>query len=178
MSKRSRPFSQGDCDALCGCYCIVNAVHYLNSYIDDEKAEIIFMEILHTLNDSEELLIRIEEGTGKREIRKLMDYLNIDHHIHWYKPFHRNTNLTLKQVWDSMSYFLQQPQQGVILLLLRYEDQGHWTLIKKVTDKTLYLFDSDNMKSIQRRQTTLSRYTRKRPYTLIPTTLYYLTLKP
>ena len=175
---RNNPFTQGSCDALCGCYCIVNAVHYLRRYIDDEQAETIFMDILHELKDSDELLVRIEEGTGKREIRKLMDYLKADHHIHWRKPFRRKTNLTLKQVWKSMSCFLEQPQHGIILLLIRYEGLGHWTLIKKVTDKTLILFDSDNLKVIQRRRCTLSHYNKKRQYTLHPTTIYYLTLNP
>lgn len=178
MSKRSQPFVQGDCDALCGCYCIVNAVHYLHGYIDDEQAENIFMDILHELNDSEELLIRIEEGTGKREIRKLMDYLKTDHHIYWHKPFRYKTNQTLKNIWNSMSCFLEQAQHGIILLLIRHEGEGHWTLIKKVTDKTLILFDSDNLKVILRRRCTLSHFSKNRPYTLHPTTIYYLTRKP
>lgn len=177
MTKRSIPFRQGSLDALCGVYAVVNALCYLQRSISNEEAENIFIDILLELGDSEDLLNRIVEGTGRREIRQLMNYLNAEHNIHWHKPFSCKTNLTLNKVWVSMKTFLEQPERGVILALI-IEDGIHWSLIRKMSDKRIYLYDSENIKKMYRKRCAVTQHNSKRSNVIHPTSLYYLTLKP
>ena len=176
MTKRSIPFRQGGLDALCGVYAVVNALCYLQRSINNDEAEDIFIDILIELEDSKELLNRIVDGTGRREIHYLMDYLNTEHNIHWYKPFNRITKLTLNQVWHSMKTFLEQPKRGVILALI-IEEGIHWSLVRKMSDKKIYLYDSENIKTIYRKRCSITYHNPKRPNVVHPLNLYYLTLK-
>lgn len=177
MPKRPlKPFVQGNLDSLCGAYSVVNAVHYLCGPLCETRATSLFLDVLAQLEDSNVLLTRIDEGTRRREIRGLIQHLSQKYPLQWEKPFSTSTNLTTAKVWNAISSFLNQ-HKGIVLTGVRHKNAGHWTLINRIDEKSIWLFDSDHMKVIHRYRCTISKHSKQRPYVLLPTTLYFIRCK-
>ena len=173
MTRRIKPYQQGNLDSLCGAYCAVNVVHYLCGPFPENKATDVFLNILDHLEDSTDLVSRIYEGTGRREIRQLMNFLMKKYPIIWHKPFEASTDLSVHKVWKSITQFLHE-HNGIVIAGLCYKGGGHWTLIREITPKSIRLFDSDNMKVVYRHQCSVKKHSKNRPYVLQPSTLYFV----
>lgn len=172
MSKRRhKKYYQGSLDALCGVYSLINAVRLLKP-LSKEDAKQLFVDILIKLDQSEDIVDYIDLGMGTRDMHQLMLMLTDDYGIQFKKPFHRS-NVTLHQVWSVISTFHNE-RRGVCVISIGGKDWEHWTVIEKVTNKRLVLFDSSGIKNINRKHCTLKKYTPHRPRILFPTTVYLL----
>jgi len=150
VKRRLKPYLQGQLDAFCGVYCVVNAVHYLCGPITPSHAELLFIKIMKHLEHSRSAIRRLSRGTRIKEISKALDNIIVkDYPICKLKPFNRNITVTLEELWSDLSEFLSS-ENGIVILGMDGK-HGHWSLVRKVTNNSLLLFDSDGLKRLSKR---------------------------
>ncbi|MDP1548047.1 MAG: hypothetical protein Q8L87_18710 [Anaerolineales bacterium] len=167
------PFQQGGLDSLCGLYSIINAERIINRSSDEESQEL-FDDLIHYLARRKllgkfliggiihrEMLVVLDKVVGKKRI------LNV-----WI-PWRGVANPDLTTFWKSMQYFLDgTPGRSIILGLQGYHD--HWTVIEKITNRSILLYDSALIKRLSRAECTTGYATWRRKHLLYPAQTYYL----
>lgn len=150
VKRRLKPYLQGQLDAFCGVYCVVNAVHYLCGPITPSHAEALFLKLMKYLEHSRSVMRRLSKGTRIKEISKVLDNIIIkDYPIRKLKPFNHNITVTLDELWCDLKEFLSD--ENSIVILGMDGKHGHWSLVRKVTNNSLLLFDSDGLQRLSKR---------------------------
>ncbi len=80
------------------------------------------------------------------------------------KPFHKNSDATIDDFWERTEDFLLVPNRAAIVSL-----PNHWSVIRSISAKRLYLFDSSGLHFLNKSNCTTEK--------LVPTLTYYLELK-
>lgn len=167
------PFQQGGLDSLCGLYSIVNAERFINRSTDDESQQL-FDDLIHYLSRRgllgkfliggilhPQMLIILDKVVGKKRIA------NVE------IPWRGVPNPDLTTFWKSMQAFLDgTPGRSIILGLQGYHD--HWTVIEKITNRSILLYDSARIKRLPRSSCTTVYATGKRKHVLLPAQTYFL----
>jgi len=167
------PFQQGGLDSLCGLYSIINAERIVNHSSDDETQQL-FNDLIHYLSRRgllskflidgiihKEMLVILDKVVGKKRIA------NVE------IPFRGVTNPDLTTFWKSMQAFLDgTPGRSIILGLQGYHD--HWTVIEKITNRSILLYDSALIKRLPRISCTTVYATYQRKHVLLPAQTYFL----
>ncbi len=155
------PNYQGRLDGLCGVYSIINALHAkLNWSSADAKEAFTFLCKEINLVDGR-LHEVIVDGMGPRLLGHLLDRLSADflakRNVTLARRFAFRTVpvSSLKEYWGRLeSHLAQEGPCSVILGLSgRY---NHWTVVAGMSSRSIEVFDSDNLKRISRRHSTVS----------------------
>ena len=168
-----RPFQQGGLDSLCGLYSIINAERFVNHSTDRESQQL-FDSLIHYLARHglltkflingiihTEMLVILKKVVGKKRISNVQI------------PFRGVQNPDLTRFWKSMQYFLDgTPGRAIILGLQGYHD--HWTVIEKITNRSILLYDSSLIKRLPRSRCTTVYATWQRKHLLLPAQTYFL----
>ena len=170
---RQPPFQQGGLDSLCGLYSIINAERMINRSSDEETqqlfddlvnflarrkllSKLLIGGIIHT-----EMLMILDKVVGKQRIANV------------YVPWRGVPNPDLTTFWKSMQAFLDgTPGRSIILGLQGYHD--HWTVIEKITNRSILLYDSALIKRLPRISCTTVYATYQRKHVLLPAQTYFL----
>jgi hypothetical protein len=92
-------------------------------------------------------------------------------------PWRGIHNPDLTAFWKSMQAFLDgSPRRAIILGLKGYHD--HWTVIDKITNRSIKLYDSALINSLPRSSCTTVYATWKRKHLLLPAQTYFLSNDP
>jgi hypothetical protein len=167
------PFQQGGLDSLCGLYSIINAERIIN-FSSDEESQQLFDDLIHYLSRRKlltkfliggimhtEMLVILRKVVGKKRISNVRI------------PFRGMPNPDLTTFWKSMQHFLDgTPGRSIILGLQGYHD--HWTVIEKITNRSILLYDSSLIKRLPRAECTTVYATWKRKHLLYPAQTYFL----
>lgn len=167
------PFQQGGLDSLCGLYSIINAERIINRTSDDATQQL-FDDLIHYLSRRglltkflisgiihTEMLVILNKVVGKKRISNVRI------------PFRGVPNPDLTTFWKSMQHFLDgTPGRAIILGLQGYHD--HWTVIEKITSRSILLYDSALIKRLPRSSCTTVYATWKRKHVLLPAQTYFL----
>ena len=167
------PFQQGGLDSLCGLYSIINAERIVNRSTDDETQQL-FNDLIHYLSRRgllskflidgiihKEMLVILNKVVGKKRIANME------------VPFRGVPNPDLTTFWKSMQAFLDgTPGRSIILGLQGYHD--HWTVIEKITNRSILLYDSALIKRLPRSSCTTVYATWQRKHVLLPAQTYFL----
>lgn len=167
------PFQQGGLDSLCGLYSIINAERFINRSTDDETQQL-FNDLVHYLSRRrllskfliggiihKEMLVILDKVVGKKRIANV-----------WI-PWRGVPNPDLTTFWKSMQSFLDgTPGRSIILGLQGYHD--HWTVIEKITNRSILLYDSALIKRLPRSSCTTVYATWQRKHVLLPAQTYFL----
>jgi hypothetical protein len=167
------PFQQGGLDSLCGLYSVINAERFIN-HSSDEETQQLFDDLIHYLARRKllskfliggiihsEMLVILKKVVGKKRISNVQ--------IRW-RGVH---NPDLTAFWKSMQRFLDgTPGRAIILGLKGYHD--HWTVIEKITNQSIQLYDSALIKRLPRSSCTTVYATWKRKHLLLPAQTYFL----
>jgi hypothetical protein len=179
MIKRSRifselpPFQQGGLDSLCGLYSIINAERIINSS-SDEESQRLFDDLIHYLSRRgllgkflvggilhPQMLMILDKVVGRKRISNV-----------WI-PYRGVPNPDLTKFWKSMQRFLDgTPGRAIILGLQGYHD--HWTVIERITNRSILLYDSALIKRLPRYSCTTVYPAGKRQHVLLPAQTYFL----
>ncbi len=167
------PFQQGGLDSLCGLYSIINAERIINHSTDDETQQLfdgliyylsrrrllskfLIGGILHT-----QMLVILKKVVGKKRISNVQI------------PWRGVQNPDLTTFWKSMQNFLDgTPGRAIILGLQGYHD--HWTVIERITSRSILLYDSALIKRLPRSRCTTVHSNGKRWHQLLPAQTYFL----
>lgn len=167
------PFQQGGLDSLCGLYSIVNAERIINRSSDEEVQQL-FDGLIHYLSRRgllskfliggiihTQMLVILNKVVGKKRISNVAI------------PWRGVPNPDLTTFWKSMQSFLDgTPHRAIILGLQGYHD--HWTVIEKITNSSILLYDSSLIKRLPRSSCTTAYDTTKRKHQLLPAQTYFL----
>ncbi|MCE9644622.1 MAG: hypothetical protein K8S20_01385 [Chloroflexi bacterium] len=167
------PFQQGGLDSLCGLYSIINAERFIN-HSSDEETQQLFNDLIHYLSRRglltkfliggiihTEMLVILNKVVGKKRISNVSI------------PWRGVMNPDLTNFWKSMQRFLDgTPGRAIILGLQGYHD--HWTVIDKITSRSIILYDSALIKRLPRSSCTTVYATWKRKHLLLPAQTYFL----
>ena len=167
------PFQQGGLDSLCGLYSIINAERIINRS-SDEEAQQLFDDLIHYLTRRgllsrlliggvihKQMLLILDKVVGKQRISNVQI------------PWRGVPNPDLTTFWKSMQHFLDgTPGRAIILGLQGFHD--HWTVIEKITSRSILLYDSALIKRLPRSSCTTVYATWKRKHLLLPAQTYFL----
>ena len=171
------PLLQGQLDGLCGVYSTINATRLIEK-ITREEAHRLFQKISRLIEPRKSLPAILANGLEPNDIAYILtNLIERQYPLKRFKPFHRVRRIALDLYWREVQGFLQAKESRAVILAAESWTWSHWTVIRKATPKTLFLFDSDNMKIFQRRHCTTNEVSKARPILLYPTTTYFLSRK-
>jgi hypothetical protein len=167
------PFQQGGLDSLCGLYSIVNAERVINHSSDDET-QVLFNDLIHFLSRRRLLSKFLIDGMMHMEMLVILNKVMGQKRIQTVEiPWRGVLNPDLTMFWKSMQYFLDgTPRRAIILGLQGYHD--HWTVIERITSRSIFLYDSSLIKRLPRSRCTTVYPTWKRKHVLLPAQTYFL----
>lgn len=152
------PYTQG-LDGLCGVYSVINATQLLfPGALTVARAEDMFDVLVKSLGDG--LLAAVTDGLGIPEMRRLIDAADIFAQKHLNgsigrrEPYRRTKFARAADFVAALQRDVDAASVAVIGLGTPYE---HWTVVEKITPKTLKLADSLEMKTAARARLTLRR---------------------
>ena len=146
---RRKPFKQGRLDAFCGPYALINAIHILCGPLTRQQASDSLYECLHRLERHSKTLDRLLHGTGIRELQAVLPQLVEKYDVRYQRIYQTQKNIGVKQLWMCLKAWLES-MEGVLLIRLQTHEYDHWSIVTKITDQQMILFDSCNRYRIQR----------------------------
>ncbi|MBW0004344.1 MAG: hypothetical protein JO216_12730 [Hyphomicrobiales bacterium] len=166
-STRRTPYLQGQIDGLCGLYAIINAFQCLfpTSFTDDDAWELMTIlcgAIAHkfpaviwkgaNVEDTVTLFQAAEKyAAGKKHLKGRIVVT---------RPFARRKIERMQDFWDEIGAWLEAsapaPTKRLAFIGIGYPD-NHWTLVAKMSEKSVTFFDSWELKRLALRQFTLSQ---------------------
>ena len=167
------PFQQGGLDSLCGLYSIINAERFINRSSDEETQQL-FDDLIHYLSKRKLLSKFLIGGILHREMLGILYTVVGKRRIANIEiPWRGVANPDLITFWKSIQAFLDgTPGRAVILGLQGYHD--HWTVIEKITNRSILLYDSALIKRLPRSSCTTVYATWQRKHVLLPAQTYFL----
>ena len=164
------PFRQGWLDSLCGVYSIVNA-HRLVNGVHYNECQPLFDEIVKYLHRKKILHKVMIEGINHKNFSSIME--NVCQPIFPIMETNKRGFYNLDEWWDFSRCFLEEaPRRTIILSLGGSHD--HLTNVEKITDKKLFLFDSDGFAQIRKSSCRLYGYLKKDKYVIYHSQCWYL----
>lgn len=167
------PFQQGGLDSLCGLYSVINAERIINRS-SDRHTQLLFDDLIRFLSRRRllgtlliggihhpQMLMILDKVVGKRRIASVE------------VPWRGVPNPDLTTFWKSMQAFLDgTPKRAIILGLQGYHE--HWTVIERITNRSILLYDSALIKRLPRASCTTVNATWQRKHVLLPAQTYFL----
>ncbi|WP_300463681.1 hypothetical protein [Desulfobacula sp.] len=176
-----KPALQGDFSSQCGFYAIGNVMSLLFPNINKNKVfESIWDYYIETYGDAEGVLYGIYRDRVNKILCNVIIELGLPLTV--YRPWWSKKATSIDEFLNKIRNALNSQDSAIIL---GYEhgledDNGyysHWTIIKKITEKSLVTFDSDRGNSriqLQRCDLWNKEYSRKRPYRLSTTDTFII----
>ena len=164
------PFMQGWLDSCCGIYSIVNANRIVNNVSYDESQPV-FNEIIKNLHKRKILKDVILEGINHRNFSNLMNAVGAN--LFPLMEANKKGFLKLNDWWEYTKQFMEEkPNRAVILSIGGLHD--HLTVIQKMTDRMMILFDSDGLKTIRKSSCKIQGYSKPDKYVIYYSQCWYL----
>jgi hypothetical protein len=167
---RLPPFQQGGLDSLCGLYSIVNAERIINRSTDDQ-AQDLFDNMVHFLSRRRLLTRILLDGVIHSHMLLILEKVVNGRIPNLETPWLGQPTPELDPFWESMRVFLDgTPGRAIILGLNGYHD--HWTVVHSISSKSIFLYDSDQIRRLPRSECTTAK--RRRKHLLLPAQTYFL----
>jgi hypothetical protein len=168
-----KPFQQGRLDGLCGVYALINAVHMLCGPLSKRHAQSLLRDILSFLESRGPLAVRCVEGIVIHDVAAILKHvICVRYPIVRSKPFHRRPNVDKAIYLQTLAEFLTA--ERTIVFSGIDGQYSHWTLIHKITEQTLQLYDSDGMRFLLKSRCSMVNDVDTQRHRLLPTHTYLL----
>lgn len=158
MSRKIKPYMQGEFDSLCGIHAIINALYLLLPDMKWKEADLLFVKLMEEVERKQELPLRvIYDGTSPTLLRHLVSYTAK------FLARDRSVSLDVERPFRSSQVELggliarlrEHVSEGGVAIIHMREDEPHLTVVNKVTGKSIHLFDSCGFKRIRIKQCAL-----------------------
>ncbi|MBA7570973.1 hypothetical protein ES708_12729 [subsurface metagenome] len=170
------PFEQGELDGLCGIYSVVNAVKLIAGRLSEYEATVLFEKILAYIETKHSIGAIMTEGIGTRDMIGIVKHvLRNDYGIGYRRPFLRSKNRSFENYLEEISIFLHEGSPRAVIVSLDHKEWEHWTVIRSISPQLIHLFDSSDMKRLNKERCTIQAPTSDRPYMLNPSDTFFLT---
>jgi len=169
------PFQQGDLDGLCAIYACINAAKLITGRLGHEKGRELFLDAAVALAKRKRSIEYITEGTNSIDITCILrDIICPEFNIIRSKPFHKRSEVSTVEFWQTARRFLDQNNSSSILINLETWDYAHWTVINRISTNQIFLYDSSRRKIINRKFLSTIDITDTAPILIHPTLSYFL----
>jgi hypothetical protein len=170
-----KPFRQGDLDGLCGVYAVLNALKALGYRENHEGWQVILSEIITYLHESKESTFFFTDGINTPDMSRILKHIAcLNRDIVYSKPFHSKADITLSELWDTLSLYLNSKIHRTAILCVQGHHCGHWTVVSSLSKKRITFFDSSDMEWVNRSRCTTTDLTTNHSILLYPATLFLL----
>ena len=165
-----QPHQQGVLDGLCSIYSIINSLRLVVGNISVNQCKYLLIESIKAIEEKKASSDFIVDGIGINDLAYIMRCVIEKEYpmVKRSKPFHKNSDATIDDFWERTEDFLLVPKRAAIVGLATAEI-GHWSVIRSISAKRLYLFDSSGLHFLNKSNCTTEK--------LVPTLTYYLELK-
>jgi hypothetical protein len=176
---------QGALDGLCGLYSVINATEYLCSSngvkLKTEDTQKLFRALCDLLSEEGRLQDVLVDGMRFRNLGRLIDTASS------YLEEHKSCALTrktafaqepksLSEFWNKIAQHIEKNNEGSVILLIGGK-YNHWTCVKKISDKQIFLYDSADLSHFRRKNCTIGAKRKGRVNILYPTQSYLLSFE-
>jgi hypothetical protein len=166
------PFEQGWLDSLCGVYAIVNAERHINNATTDQS-QALFNDIIRYLEKKKMLSAMLINGMLLKDIRPILANVVGERIPYRRMPFAGWPNPELTQFWrETMAFMNGGTKRAVLFCLSGYHE--HWTVIQEITSRRMKLFDSNEMRFLNRGNCTTTTTTARRRHQILAAQTYFL----
>lgn len=159
MPRQIKPYRQGDLDGLCGLHAIINALYLLFPDMSKEQAHRLYRMLTKEIVRVGGLKV-IWRGIDPKLLRRLLPVAvasvtqqKRSAPVEVSRPFATGA-IGLPDLVQTLRAKLGQ---GCLAIALVHDGNWHWTVIEKVTSKTIILFDSANLGAIRIENCTLEK---------------------
>lgn len=150
MIRQTKPYRQGDLDGLCGMHAIINALCVLFPEMSKKQAQTLYRTLIKEIVRQGGLKA-VWRGIDAKLLRHLLP-LAVDTvaqgraaSVIVSRPFARGAI----KLPDLVQRLRAKIDDGCVAITLLRDNIWHWTVIKKVTSKTIILFDSADFGTIR-----------------------------
>jgi len=166
-------YRQGELDALCGVYSLVNADRIINQ-TSHQHSKQLFYSMICFLEREGLLPLVIEEGIHFRHIKKLLLRVIGKQRIGYQgRHFRKRSYTDISTFWNEMMRFLDNdPNRAILMGMTGVHD--HWTVVCKITKRQMILYDSSGLRRLHRLHCTTRYAMGKRQHILHPAQTYFL----
>lgn len=169
------PFQQGDLDGLCGVYSIINALKAIGIRRSVEEWQIILNDIINHLQHNKKSNLFLTDGITTTDISRILrDIIVPKFGIHYHKPFHKNSELPLEDLWELLLENLVGEKRRSAIFCIAGANYSHWTVTTALSDRRILLQDSYKMHWINRSQCSTTELLKNSTVMIYPTTLFLL----
>lgn len=174
-----RPFIQGQLDALCGVYAVLNSLKALGFKDRFYCWQATLESILVQLNEDKQSPLFMTHGIKTSDISRILkNILCAKYDIQYSKPFHRRANVSINELWETLSIYLSSGDQRTAIIFIRGLNYGHWTVVSSLSAKRLTFLDSGLMDWLNRSRCTTTKPIAKSHVFIHPPSLFLLERKP
>lgn len=146
-----KPYKQGDKDGMCGFYAIGNAIKLLYpKYDTDEIFKTIYKNYFEQIGGGTHLI----DGTNRVQLANILNgtlkAMNLN--ITVKTPFWNHTASNLSEFRTTVVEHLSEEKTAAIVGYCYFKDESnedddeHYTVLERATDKSVYTCDSSNAK--------------------------------
>ncbi len=167
------PYQQGKLDGLCGVYSMINATRIINHF-NYAYCQDIFAEIIAFLALECSLSKITTQGINFSMIGQIITQIR-SLNLSKERPVFEEKEPTLADFWSSMAHHLAQPSRAILLGMGNVYD--HWTVVHRITEKRIMLFDSGHLKYLNKCVCTTQNPDQIRRHLIMPRRTYYLRSK-
>jgi hypothetical protein len=143
------PYIQGELENLCGLYSIVNSIKFV-SLKNDAECHKIYQKLLRYT--TENVPTAYKDGLYFKHLWEIMNSSPLP--VEFSRPYARKKFDNAEQYIQTLETQLDGNTCAMVGIGLPW---NHWTIIHKISPKTIHLFDSSGAPSIKRRLATLDQ---------------------
>lgn len=173
---------QGALDGLCGVYSVINACSFMfGRRLRKDDYRSLFRELGRTLEEQGRLGDVLASGMSVQTLGKLIDKASeftsdlLREGIRRELAF-RSDPPSLDLYWSKLAAHHRRTGEGQIIIGMS-NSHDHWSCVRKVTDRSLLLADSVELRRLNRARCTISEPTDQQPHVLWPTQTYLLAVE-
>jgi len=191
LLKPLKAHQQGDVDSLCGIYALLNSVRYLKQVKGWKVQARLMKKILDHMEAKGMTATTVRltyEGTLLNEMASALKYVVCPkYQIKRAKPYHKNPETTINHFLRHCQGFLEQKTEPIIELKGEQKKKykaiiltaiggkhDHWTLIYKITQNRILLYDSSKLTYLSKKYCCLPTDEIQTTHIIYPTHTYFL----
>lgn len=167
---KNLPLMQGGLDGLCGIYSVCN-VHKIINNASDSDIESLFSEIISFLSKKRMLKEIIIGGMLHKNMSDVLWNCVGDRFYEKSSNF-KWSSYHMDSFWQYSMDYLLVPNSAIILSI--GGKYNHYSVVNRMTENTMFLYDSSGMKRINKSSYRLFGYEKNDKYIIYPSQCWFI----